>query len=202
MIEKDMAMRVLDGKLTQAQEAILGSAGVGWENHVKLHQTKGMLTKIIQASPQRSGRFGSASPDAFAASPSNSPPPLPAGGARARPELSPAPLRADPTKATFKTEADAHGVLRLWKVQGDSQSLVTCVSYTNGVVCDQLGAVLQLCDSGDGRGEMSRLASLCDMCGVPHTLPSEPVVVVAGHTVSMSPTANNSRYKSPTRRGY
>ena len=198
VIEKDISLRSLDAKLTKAQEAILGSAGVGWENHVKLHQTKGMLTKIIQSSPKREERVGSASPQA--ASPTND-------RLRSRPEMSPSPNNKA-TRMEFTAMEDHLGTLRLWRVQGESTAIVTSVQYTNGVLYDQTGSVLNVSDPGELAGDYSRLIALADQCRVPHTLPPPPLVLVAGHTVGASPRAGSMsgplltsqvRYRSPTR---
>eukprot|EP01061_Rhynchopus_euleeides_P006510 TRINITY_DN15544_c0_g1_i1.p1 TRINITY_DN15544_c0_g1~~TRINITY_DN15544_c0_g1_i1.p1 ORF type:complete len:523 (+),score=153.61 TRINITY_DN15544_c0_g1_i1:87-1655(+) len=195
-LEKDLALSRLNDKLTKAQEAILGSAGVGWENHVKLHQTKGMLTKIIQSSPRKEDRMGSASPPpAHVASAS----PGVGERSRSRPEMSPPPVHSSRTE--FRALEDNHGVLRLWKLQGDSRSVITSIQCTNGVIYDQTGAVLNISDSGEGGGEISKLSALADLCRIPHSLPVGPVVVVAGHTVSASPRAasHGSFHYSPAR---
>eukprot|EP01059_Diplonema_ambulator_P012727 TRINITY_DN2316_c0_g1_i1.p1 TRINITY_DN2316_c0_g1~~TRINITY_DN2316_c0_g1_i1.p1 ORF type:complete len:571 (+),score=142.20 TRINITY_DN2316_c0_g1_i1:40-1752(+) len=199
LTERDAVIQQLNLKLERAQEAILSSAGVGWEAHVKLHQTKGMLGKMLRAASPEGGRQKSVS--------------VPREGSQ---------TPSGPV-VDFKATEDETGKMRLFKYMNGEKAYISNLRYANGAVYDQTGSVMPLGEKG--RDELPRLAALADMCGVPHNIPSsQPIVVVAGHNVAApnSPTSpystragsargnspiygsphDTSRYRSPTRRGY
>ena len=175
--ERNSAIEQLNQKLERAQSAILSSAGVGWEADVKLHQTKGMLQKMLKAaSPPREGRQGSL-PTATAASPT-------AG--------TPTTKRVLNCCLVEFQAVEEGGTMKLQKVMNGVTSVIGSLRCTAGVVYDHSGSILPITNDV---ATFSQLAQLADLCKIPHNLPATPTVVVAGHTVG-SP---QNRYRSPPR---
>ncbi|KAJ9452806.1 hypothetical protein DIPPA_00695 [Diplonema papillatum] len=175
--DKDRTIQDLQARLARAQEAILSSAGVGWEAHVKLHQTRGVLQKIARSpSPARSAASLSL------------PPSRPVGWV---PEAYQSAGRSF-HGVEIKAAEDAQGRLRLWRVAG-TPGVVTRMHYAAGVIRDQNGEAIRTATEAYA-DEIPRLAALADACGVSHNLPQSPCVVVAGHSVS-SPQSHVSSYR-------
>eukprot|EP01062_Namystynia_karyoxenos_P034975 TRINITY_DN2561_c1_g1_i1.p1 TRINITY_DN2561_c1_g1~~TRINITY_DN2561_c1_g1_i1.p1 ORF type:complete len:455 (+),score=149.17 TRINITY_DN2561_c1_g1_i1:77-1366(+) len=68
LAERDTELQLLRQKLDRAQEAIVGSAGCGFETDVKLHRARGALVNILKATEGSSPRR-SCSPAGAASSP-------------------------------------------------------------------------------------------------------------------------------------
>eukprot|EP01065_Artemidia_motanka_P026240 TRINITY_DN3116_c1_g1_i1.p1 TRINITY_DN3116_c1_g1~~TRINITY_DN3116_c1_g1_i1.p1 ORF type:complete len:663 (+),score=200.33 TRINITY_DN3116_c1_g1_i1:56-2044(+) len=174
LTERDAAMQQLKLKLERAQEAIIGSAGSGWESDVKLHQTRAMLQRLLRSVS-----------------------PHPASPQRQHP-TSPSPPRVDqvlsthgsggaPAGSMFK---DADGRVVYVCASREAGPRPALVQFVNGVrtavlqspvVCRQLpkgvelrdggGTVTRLSSTAVSDGTLSRIAQLCNSCGVAHDIP-------------------------------
>eukprot|EP01062_Namystynia_karyoxenos_P059416 TRINITY_DN5086_c0_g1_i1.p1 TRINITY_DN5086_c0_g1~~TRINITY_DN5086_c0_g1_i1.p1 ORF type:complete len:678 (+),score=207.93 TRINITY_DN5086_c0_g1_i1:67-2034(+) len=183
---RDTAIRQLTLKLERAQEAITGSAGIGWESDVKLHQTKSMLQRLLRDVSPKAAR---AALSAVSPSPPRAAQPTP------RTTELPSPQRASGCMCR-----DVDGKVVYLCASTDRSCAPELVRFVNGVRAGPVvgplrcrlrsDGVAELTDGGAPsspscivrlpgaaivEGTLKRVAQLCDACGVAHDIaPPQP----------------------------